>query len=566
MKPAPILALGLILLCRASIADPVAGGTSTDGFLLIDDSLEGAADLVEDLGDLGYVVTVETPGETEPDTWESYDLLIGSGGENSDAFRANWLHCALRRYVRGGGNLLLEGGRVGWNASGEGGNKLYARNVPHTDYCLYPSAVGNLTVVDPEHPAMSVPNLLPLEIPGSWGGWTDQDALTPTADADLIASWTAFAENDYSSIIAFDPNTGPEGGQTLFFSFNYADMDAGIRPLLLENAVTWLTVPEVGDAGVGGSVFLAGMSDHSGVKVEVLPSGMSSSGPVYTTASGAYDLDEVFHGEVTIQASKDGWSREQTPLTLDPGEQATGIDFLLNPADLHERCDSLHLYIPEWNIGGNDVSAYMEVDLQGIVSTVEVYVDVTLEYDLDVLLYSPEGTPVKVHETYTNTCDGNSSGLIGWFPSELEPWGDLDLLRGQTTDGTWRLTIRNHAPWSGWLNAWCLRIVHVSETTDVLDGTAGPMELLLRPNVPNPLHEMTAIRFDLARSGPVDLTVFDLLGRRVKTLISATIDAGAHEAWWFGTDHAGRPVPSGLYFYRLEAGGRSLSRRMIRLE
>ncbi|MBL0177152.1 MAG: T9SS type A sorting domain-containing protein [Ignavibacteria bacterium] len=71
---------------------------------------------------------------------------------------------------------------------------------------------------------------------------------------------------------------------------------------------------------------------------------------------------------------------------------------------------------------------------------------------------------------------------------------------------------------------------------------------------PNPFHSSTVIRYTLPRPAHVTLAVFDLLGTRVKTLVSDMTDSGAHTISWDGSDEAGRRLPSGTYVVRMTAG------------
>ncbi len=92
--------------------------------------------------------------------------------------------------------------------------------------------------------------------------------------------------------------------------------------------------------------------------------------------------------------------------------------------------------------------------------------------------------------------------------------------------------------------------------TAVAEQAAGvPEAFRLHGNWPNPFNANAVIAFDVARTAPVRLVVYDVLGRRVRTLHSGeTLAAGHYRTAWHGRDDEGRPVASGVYLYRLIAG------------
>lgn len=79
---------------------------------------------------------------------------------------------------------------------------------------------------------------------------------------------------------------------------------------------------------------------------------------------------------------------------------------------------------------------------------------------------------------------------------------------------------------------------------------------------PNPLNPATVIRYTVSAAGPVRLTIHDIAGRRVATLVEGNRDAGEHVATWRGRDASGRPLPSGVYLLRLVTGGEVVGGRL----
>jgi len=92
---------------------------------------------------------------------------------------------------------------------------------------------------------------------------------------------------------------------------------------------------------------------------------------------------------------------------------------------------------------------------------------------------------------------------------------------------------------------------------------AAATKVVLYQNYPNPFNPSTVIPYYLPKDGPARLAVFDVSGRLVYRVSYAMQFAGIHEAVWTGRNNAGLPVASGVYIYRLEAGGKRLTRRMV---
>jgi hypothetical protein len=106
--------------------------------------------------------------------------------------------------------------------------------------------------------------------------------------------------------------------------------------------------------------------------------------------------------------------------------------------------------------------------------------------------------------------------------------------------------------------------------TDVVDSTADdgslPSRYELHQNYPNPLNPETTIEFLLPQREVVDLSVFNALGQHVTTLVQGEVAAGTHAIHWDGTDQTGRSVASGVYFYQLQAGKTTQTKKMVLLK
>ena len=94
---------------------------------------------------------------------------------------------------------------------------------------------------------------------------------------------------------------------------------------------------------------------------------------------------------------------------------------------------------------------------------------------------------------------------------------------------------------------------------------AAPAKVTLGQNVPNPFNPQTEIRFVLPARTKVDLSIYDVRGRLVRSLVQGSKDAGEQIVRWDGRNDRGSAVASGVYVYRLRAGKETLSRRMVLL-
>ena len=104
----------------------------------------------------------------------------------------------------------------------------------------------------------------------------------------------------------------------------------------------------------------------------------------------------------------------------------------------------------------------------------------------------------------------------------------------------------------------------------ITHGTSEPAEVQTAPfevkgNFPNPFNPETVIKFYLPQASPVSLRVYNILGQVVNTLVDEPLSAGDHSVRWDGKNAQGRDVASGVYFYRVSAGGHESIEKMTLL-
>jgi len=116
----------------------------------------------------------------------------------------------------------------------------------------------------------------------------------------------------------------------------------------------------------------------------------------------------------------------------------------------------------------------------------------------------------------------------------------------------WRVCTEFEDGWGSWCNPWYFTI---QEPTDIYekDSPELPDDYTLDQNYPNPFNPSTTISYYLPKSGKVTLDIYNILGRKIRTLVEKTLKSGYHTTRWDGIDSEGRPVASGIYFYRLKS-------------
>ena len=93
-----------------------------------------------------------------------------------------------------------------------------------------------------------------------------------------------------------------------------------------------------------------------------------------------------------------------------------------------------------------------------------------------------------------------------------------------------------------------------------------PVSYTLHQNYPNPFNPVTTLRYDLPEDALVNITIYDMMGRQVKTLINDQQTAGYRSLQWNATNDLGQPVSAGMYLYTIQAGEFRQTKKMVLLK
>jgi FlgD Ig-like domain len=134
----------------------------------------------------------------------------------------------------------------------------------------------------------------------------------------------------------------------------------------------------------------------------------------------------------------------------------------------------------------------------------------------------------STQKTYTYVDEFNAEGQIAWY-----------MIQDVSISGK----IESHGP---------IRLIE----------TIQPGKFELKQNYPNPFNPSTIIPFELAEAGNVSLSIFDVRGGLVKSILLNEVGAGENSFVWYGDDNSGNHVASGIYYYRVKSGNFTAIRKM----
>jgi len=197
--------------------------------------------------------------------------------------------------------------------------------------------------------------------------------------------------------------------------------------------------------------------------------------------------------------------------------------------------------------------------------TVYKYVSQSFFFPLKpVTISGPSQLIFKQRYTYTSNTSGGSDDNISyqWYRKYQGSsyWYTLGTASTQLVTMTNKSFYLKVEVSSGGESSEFIKYIEYSDSPpeEKTEVEAVPEVYLLKNNYPNPFNPFTTIKYDLPEDSFVELSIFDLLGREVRSLIRGNIEAGFKSITWDSKDNSGKPLPSGVYLYIFTA--KSLSR------
>ena len=152
----------------------------------------------------------------------------------------------------------------------------------------------------------------------------------------------------------------------------------------------------------------------------------------------------------------------------------------------------------------------------------------------DIGIYDPDGSAI-IEMSFSSQSEDTSYGR---YPDGADTWQFMNPTPGMAN--TQELSLNNNI--------------------------VIPDQYMVYQNYPNPFNPVTTLRYDLPENSLVNITIYDMLGRQVKTLINHTQDAGYKSIIWDATNDYGKPVSAGIYLYRIQAGKYISTKKIVLLK
>ncbi len=445
----------------------------------------------------GYYVfkTVYTSGLSAE--LSDYDMVISSSGSNMSPVVEDAYRLMLEQYVENGGKLLIEGGEVGYDAAYDPVYPSFKEKVLHINEWNADKANSLYRLVT-DHDLVTQPNALPYEIGINYSSFGDEDACTPTLDAQIIY----FNNNSslYGGIILYEDPENIHGTKVIFYTFAFDKLaDEIVQKNLLENTIEFLLAePDLikGDVNKDGSVNILDMvkivnfilyPDQQPDEYEQWAADLNSDQDINV-------LDLVW--VINKLLGREGFTKP--------------TDFVEGKLEIFQQNGQIR-YKASKPIAGLEIQ--FDSDCYPVFSNhiIENNMITARAEKNKLLLYSINGDDILADE-----------GIIATLSSN----GKIQKV---------------------------IAADHFGNNVDVSVGLL-PGSFVLHRNYPNPFNASTVIRFDIPVETHVTIEIFDILGRKVGILTDENKPPGFYEIFWDGRGKDSKILPSGVYFYAITAG------------
>ena len=238
--------------------------------------------------------------------------------------------------------------------------------------------------------------------------------------------------------------------------------------------------------------------------------------------------------------------------SLPHSEGTDGQGFLTINEGLEYRPGEI-LEVPVMLTGGNNLLSF-EVDLTYDPNQVTVE-GIDWSDQIDHFMIEENNEPGSIRVAGSGTTPDGQEGLFATLRLQV-----LETTTDQSIDLTInKIRINESAP---------VEDVMVFITQEVLstDNATVPNVYALYQNYPNPFNPTTKISYDLPEASVISLSIYDLMGREIRTMINSEQTAGFKNIQWNATDNLGKSVPAGMYIYTIQAGEFRQTRKMVLLK
>lgn len=289
---------------------------------------------------------------------------------------------------------------------------------------------------------------------------------------------------------------------------------------------------------------------------------------------------------VKARVTDDNGQSDISAVTVNLTDAGLSIETLLDNGTYGDSLpgDSIYsrLFDNTFAIPGMFTFTVTATDLENQQDSNDVFFRVWPNYEplIHYALFNPPSVPADGMTPFILTArvvDDNGHSDIASVTANLSSIGGSSMANlhddgtdGDTTalDGVYTLAGQTVAPGSeppsaeiyitatdlgGLQHANYIATLYITDPNPVDDGTRAPKYFTLHQNYPNPFNPSTQISWELPQRAMTTLSIYNILGQKIRTLTSGVFSAGRHTLLWDGKDQSGTAVSAGVYMYRLEA-------------